>query len=328
MNASLFGKLFFLMAVVAISAYLLYADEKMSTAEQFANSSIAAKKKTPPPPPLSTRKSKSSRSSSSISRTDDDEEEEEKETRTTTTKKNLQKKKTGLPNTTTTPKKKKKAKKSVDDEDEEEGYVDADSGARKVGGARVVKDEDDDSAGDDVDAGDDADMTADDDRLDELTRSFNELVKRKQAAVAGSSPAALSSPAPASSSLSSPAPAVAASSRTKKPQLKQQQQSGRLAEDISVQSGQFNAFSSRTECRDDLETQWRKEKYKDLILLPGMEWSIPMKRPPICTVQGGCSEPKPVLDQTALIGTLLEDADMTDNGSIMPDFKCSAKTKY
>jgi hypothetical protein len=86
----------------------------------------------------------------------------------------------------------------------------------------------------------------------------------------------------------------------------------RLTQDLSIQKAQIESN----------EDQWRRAKNKDMILIPGMEWSVPQRRPPLCTVQH--CDPCPLTDQTALIGTLLDDADDTQVGSIMPRFEFSA----
>ena len=66
-----------------------------------------------------------------------------------------------------------------------------------------------------------------------------------------------------------------------------------------------------------------KEQYEnlddDMVLLPDQKWTIPHKRPPVCTSQK-CSF-TPLYEQSSLIGTLLSDATDTSVGSIMPSFK-------
>ena len=75
------------------------------------------------------------------------------------------------------------------------------------------------------------------------------------------------------------------------------------------------------------EAEWRNDKYRDMVLIPGMEWSVPSRRSPVCTVQRP-AEPCPITDQTALIGTLLGDAMETQVGSIMPAFEFKTRPKY
>lgn len=56
----------------------------------------------------------------------------------------------------------------------------------------------------------------------------------------------------------------------------------------------------------------------DMVLIPGQEWSVPQKHTPSC--YGRDSAYNPMIEQTALIGTLLNDAKDTQIGSIMPKF--------
>lgn len=46
--------------------------------------------------------------------------------------------------------------------------------------------------------------------------------------------------------------------------------------------------------------------FEDMVLLPGQEWSVPQKHPPVCI--NGSANYEPKVEQTALIGTLLTDA--------------------
>jgi hypothetical protein len=54
-------------------------------------------------------------------------------------------------------------------------------------------------------------------------------------------------------------------------------------------------------------------------LVPGYEWSVPQLRPPVCTTSAPATV-MPGRDQTALIGTLLREADKTEVGSILPRY--------
>lgn len=72
---------------------------------------------------------------------------------------------------------------------------------------------------------------------------------------------------------------------------------------------------------DDLRsTCIRNKKYlgvdEDMVLDPSQKWTVPQKHPPVCV--GGKNDYQPTMDQTALIGTLLKDAEQTDVGSILP----------
>jgi hypothetical protein len=62
----------------------------------------------------------------------------------------------------------------------------------------------------------------------------------------------------------------------------------------------------------------------DMVLLSGAEWSVPQERPPIC-YQPTCVT-SPMMDQTALIGTLLGEANETQVGSILPKFSYKEAT--
>ena len=105
----------------------------------------------------------------------------------------------------------------------------------------------------------------------------------------------------------------------------------RLAQDSLLQRSQLVPRTPQASCRQNdescLEKEWRRDKYKDLVLIPGLEWSVPLRRTPLCTVQRPV-EPCPLTDQTSLIGTLLDSAMNTDVGSIMPSFEYNRKAKY
>lgn len=57
----------------------------------------------------------------------------------------------------------------------------------------------------------------------------------------------------------------------------------------------------------------------DMVLFPEFKWSVPQPMPPVC-VGGSKSPPSPLNSQTALIGTLLDDAKDTQVGSVLPVF--------
>ncbi|KAG2485351.1 hypothetical protein HYH03_015932 [Edaphochlamys debaryana] len=60
---------------------------------------------------------------------------------------------------------------------------------------------------------------------------------------------------------------------------------------------------------------------RDLVLQKRFNWQVPQRRPPVCTPHGrGCTV-FPQFSQTALIGTLLDDAKDTRVGSILPVFE-------
>jgi hypothetical protein len=54
---------------------------------------------------------------------------------------------------------------------------------------------------------------------------------------------------------------------------------------------------------------------EDLVLDPSLRWKLPEKRPPVCT--GSKNDYQPTVDQTALIGTLLQDAKQTKVGDVV-----------
>jgi hypothetical protein len=55
---------------------------------------------------------------------------------------------------------------------------------------------------------------------------------------------------------------------------------------------------------------------EDMVLDPTLKWSVPQRHPPVCV--GGKNSYQPVVDQTSLIGTLLDEAKNTEVGSILP----------
>lgn len=83
-----------------------------------------------------------------------------------------------------------------------------------------------------------------------------------------------------------------------------------------------NAVNDRN--RDELKNICERNKtfskyhYEDMVLVPGQEWTIPQKHPPVCYGSKGNYNPR--IEQTALIGTLIGDAKDTEIGSIMPKF--------
>lgn len=57
----------------------------------------------------------------------------------------------------------------------------------------------------------------------------------------------------------------------------------------------------------------------DMVLRPEYRWQVPMRRAPVCYATERV-EYSPLADQTSLIGTLLQEAENTSVGSIMPKF--------
>jgi hypothetical protein len=66
----------------------------------------------------------------------------------------------------------------------------------------------------------------------------------------------------------------------------------------------------------------RNRKYinadDNMVLFPEFKWSVPQKFPPVCMPLEK-NEYRPMIEQTALIGTLLDDAAKTKVGSILPE---------
>jgi hypothetical protein len=58
---------------------------------------------------------------------------------------------------------------------------------------------------------------------------------------------------------------------------------------------------------------------ENMVLYPEFKWAIPERRPPVC--YGNKNNYNPLMTQTALIGTPLNEAKDTEVGSIMPKFK-------
>ena len=65
---------------------------------------------------------------------------------------------------------------------------------------------------------------------------------------------------------------------------------------------------------------------KNLVLMDGLQWTVPQKRPPVCVPTSRACIVRPSTDQTGLIGTLLTDAKRTKVGSMMPKFKYIEET--
>lgn len=65
----------------------------------------------------------------------------------------------------------------------------------------------------------------------------------------------------------------------------------------------------------------------NMVLFPEFKWDVPQKRPPVCYFSEH-NNVSPSIDQTALIGTLLEDSKKTSVGSIMPEFEFTENVKF
>jgi hypothetical protein len=82
-----------------------------------------------------------------------------------------------------------------------------------------------------------------------------------------------------------------------------------------ARTSKFSAMSEDDAFADMFYTKaFTKE---DMVLDPTLRWSVPQRHPPVCTPNERC-DIKPQMEQTALIGTLLDDANNTAWGSILP----------
>ena len=82
---------------------------------------------------------------------------------------------------------------------------------------------------------------------------------------------------------------------------------------------------------EDLELQCKRGSRflnadDNMVLNKEFEWSVPQKRAPICTPLTGACDVQMSNEQTALIGTLLNQADNTQVGSILPKFTYREET--
>ena len=85
----------------------------------------------------------------------------------------------------------------------------------------------------------------------------------------------------------------------------------------------FAEYQSQRNINQINDMQNTNSKYlnanEDMILFPEFKWDVPQKRPPVCYYNDQ-NPVQPSIDQTALIGTLLEQSKNTSVGSIMPPF--------
>ena len=100
----------------------------------------------------------------------------------------------------------------------------------------------------------------------------------------------------------------------------------KLMVDPSKPTGYNQYIQQRNvQTRDTLADQYKtgSKQEGDLLLLQREytgNWTVPETHPPLCTPCGKKCKVNPMTDQTALIGTLLDDARDTQVGSIMPKF--------
>lgn len=120
--------------------------------------------------------------------------------------------------------------------------------------------------------------------------------------------------------------------RTQSNGKKASQASSSCKSSYSFMTSAENAYRSRNglaEYQDDrnfdeLRSSCVRNSYylnadDDMVLFPEYKWDVPQKRPPVCV--GGDVKVEPMTEQTALIGTLLSDAEDTKVGSMMPSFE-------
>ena len=90
---------------------------------------------------------------------------------------------------------------------------------------------------------------------------------------------------------------------------------------MALKSDESAADAYLSRCMDNMKSTCKRNKDylgndEDLVLLPDQKWSVPQFHPPVCV--GGDTTYKPQIDQTALIGTLLDDANHTKIGNVLP----------
>jgi hypothetical protein len=94
--------------------------------------------------------------------------------------------------------------------------------------------------------------------------------------------------------------------------------------------GKNTQLADLTKGRNSDELGWACDRSKSTYinaddsgkLLPDQRWSVPQKRPPVCTPMHKATVNN-TMDQSSLIGTLLSDANDTKVGSILPTFRYS-----
>jgi hypothetical protein len=88
--------------------------------------------------------------------------------------------------------------------------------------------------------------------------------------------------------------------------------------DLATLKSERNMEELMYGCKREKKMKKYTNATDDMVLLEGAEWSVPQERPPIC-YQPTCIV-NPSQDQTALIGTILGEANETQIGSILPKF--------
>lgn len=99
---------------------------------------------------------------------------------------------------------------------------------------------------------------------------------------------------------------------------------GYTCEDLEDEQVLSKIISARN--MDQLKYACLKSKDKnmrtddDMVLIKGLEWSVPQQRPGVCRMSK-TQDYHYSTEQSSLIGTLLDEADNTKVGSIMPEFE-------
>jgi hypothetical protein len=91
---------------------------------------------------------------------------------------------------------------------------------------------------------------------------------------------------------------------------------------LAFRRGKRNLNELKFACNRHNLANDEKYDFDPMVLRYDQSWQMPYKKPPMCTMTSKQKcDINPVQTQTALIGTLLDDAKDTKVGSIMPDFK-------
>jgi|UniRef100_A0A6C0BRP1 hypothetical protein len=95
---------------------------------------------------------------------------------------------------------------------------------------------------------------------------------------------------------------------------------------LSISNHQRNLNKMEYECNRNKKKETLAHEYDDMILRHDQLWKMPERRPPVCSIDSKkkCNV-NPVEVQSALIGTLLNDASSTSVGSILPKFQFKEK---
>lgn len=109
-------------------------------------------------------------------------------------------------------------------------------------------------------------------------------------------------------------------------QVKEEEEKTYTCQDLEDEHMLSNLMSNRN--LDELKYACNSSKNKhstvkdgeSMVLLPELKWSVPQERPEVCRISGKKNKVQYSIEQTSLIGTLLDAASDTQVGSIMPKF--------